>query len=297
MPNRAEQYLSLAKINQDNYTKGRTEAEKNDLFREILSNGVHGFCFGLYENANKEDDTISEKQIRRKLDILTPHTSWIRSFSCTNGNEQIPKIAKESGMKTLAGARLGSNPENNEKEIETLIFLAKEGLVDIAAVGNETVSRAELSEKEVIHFINRVKKEVPEIQVGYADRYDQFSVSPAITDACDVILANCFPVFTNCTIENSLHCLKEMYTEAKNSANGKPVIISATGWSGKDNETDKAFSVREDALDYFINTQLWCMDENIECFYFSSFDEPEKLASEQKESHWGIWNRHEKLKY
>ena len=40
-------------------------------------------------------------------------------------------------MKTLVGAWLGDNKEDNEKEIEGLIKLGKRGFVDIAAVGNE----------------------------------------------------------------------------------------------------------------------------------------------------------------
>ncbi|OPG98290.1 glycosyl hydrolase, partial [Chryseobacterium mucoviscidosis] len=134
-------------------------------FREILYNGIHGFCFSLYEDGQKPGDIISEEQVRRRMEILKPHTLWVRSFSCTEGNEHIPKIAKEFGMKTLVGAWLGDDPEINEREVEGLIKLAKEGFVDIAAVGNEVMYRKDLSEDELLDFINRVKKEIPEIPV------------------------------------------------------------------------------------------------------------------------------------
>ena len=62
----------------------------------------------------------------------------------------IAKIAKEMGMKTLVGAWLGDDPEINEKEVETLIQLAKEGYVDIAAVGNEVMYRGDLTEEELL---------------------------------------------------------------------------------------------------------------------------------------------------
>jgi len=70
----------------------------------ILDRGVHGLCFSPYEGVQKPGDNISEDQIRRRLEIIKPHTKWIRIFSCTDGNELIPKLAKEYGIKTLVGA-------------------------------------------------------------------------------------------------------------------------------------------------------------------------------------------------
>ena len=37
-----------------------------------------------------------------------------------NHFEEVPKIAKEMGMKTLVGAWLGDDPEINEREISSL---------------------------------------------------------------------------------------------------------------------------------------------------------------------------------
>ena len=298
MSYRLERYLSLPEINQEDYLLNKTEAEKKDLFLEILHNGVHGFCFSLYEDGQKPGDIISEEQVRRRMQILKPHTTWIRSFSCTEGNEHIPIIAKEFGMKTLVGAWLGNDPEVNEREIAGLIKLAKEGYVDIAAVGNEVLYRKDMSEDELLEFIYRVKKEIPEIPVGYVDAYYEFTLKPRITEACDLILANCYPFWESCPAENALNYMKEMYHQAKDAANGKPVIISETGWPSKGEELKGAVPSEINALDYFIKTQMWCMDEEIDCFYFSSFDESWKVGGEgEVGAYWGIWDKNEKLKF
>ena len=42
------------------------------------------------------------------------------------------------------------------QEIENLIKIAKEGVVDIAAVGNEVMYRGDLSEEELLSFIYKV---------------------------------------------------------------------------------------------------------------------------------------------
>ncbi|MBW8361588.1 MAG: glycosyl hydrolase [Kaistella sp.] len=298
MSYRVERYLSLPEINQEDYLLNKSDAEKKDLFLEILHTGVHGFCFSLYEDGQQPGDIITEEQVRRRMQILKPHTAWIRSFSCTEGNEHIPIIAKELGMKTLVGAWLGKDQEVNEREVAGLIKLAKEGYVDIAAVGNEVLYRNDMSEDELLEFIYRVKKEIPEIPVGYVDAYFEFTMKPRISEACDVILANCYPFWESCPAENALNYMKEMYRQAKAAANGKPVIISETGWPSKGEELKGAVPSETNALDYFIKTQLWCMDEEIDCFYFSSFDESWKVGGEgEVGAYWGIWDKNEKLKF
>jgi exo-beta-1,3-glucanase (GH17 family) len=54
------------------------------------------------------------------------------------------------GIQTLVGAWLGRDEEKNRQEIHNLIQLAKEGLVDIAAVGNEVLYRKDLTERQLI---------------------------------------------------------------------------------------------------------------------------------------------------
>jgi glucan 1,3-beta-glucosidase len=298
MSYRAERYLSLQKGSQENYLAGKTEQEIKNLFDEILKAGTHGFCFSLYEDGQKPGDIISEAQVRRRMQILKPYTSWIRSFSCTEGNEHIPVIAKEFGMKTLVGAWLGDDPEINEREVEGLIKLAKAGYVDIAAVGNEVMYRKDLTEDELLQFIYRVKNELPGITVGYVDAYYEFSHRHKITEACDVILANCYPFWEGCPFENSLPYMQQMYHQALAAGNGKKVIITETGWPSKGENLKGAVPSEPNALQYFINTQLWSAEENIEVFYFSSFDESWKTGPEgEVGAYWGIWDKNEKLKY
>ena len=270
-----------------------------DLFDQVLKTGMHGLCFSLYEDGQKPGDIITEEQVRRRMKIIAPYTKWVRSFSCTEGNEFIPVIAKEYGIKTLVGAWLGDDPEINEKEIEGLIKLANEGFVDIAAVGNEVMYRKDLSEDELLDFISRVKAAIPEtIPVGYVDAYYEFSIKPRITEACDLILTNCYPYWEGCDLEYSLGHMNQMYHQALHAANGKKVIITETGWPSKGESFKGSHPSTENAIKYFINTQLWSQKENIDIFYFSSFDESWKVGAEgEVGAYWGIWDKNEKLKY
>ncbi len=294
MSSREEKKLSLAGVSYESVTPESLHA----LFRNVLNAGMHGIGFSAYEEGQKPGDILTEKQIKRRLEIIKPYTQWVRSFSCTEGNELIPKIAKEMGMKTLVGAWLGNDDKINQQEVENLIKIAKEGYVDIAAVGNEVMLRGDLTEDELIAFIDRVKQSIPGIPVGYVDAYFEFDVKPRITAACDVILANCYPYWEGCHIDYSLLYMKEMYHKAKRAANGKPVIISETGWPSQGTNFGAAMPSDENFMKYFINTQKWSAEDGIEVFYFSSFDESWKVGAEgDVGAYWGIWDKDEMMKY
>jgi glucan 1,3-beta-glucosidase len=294
MGKRLGRTLALAGVQ----TASKSEAELVEMFHDILKTGMHGLCFSLYEDGQKPGDVIGEDQIRRRLEIMKPHTEWVRSFSCIEGNELIPRIAKEFGMKTLVGAWLGDDMEKNEEEIEGLLQLAKEGLVDVAAVGNEVMYREEMSENELIAYINRVKQAIPEVPVGYVDAYYEFSHRPNITEACDVILTNCYPFWEGCHIDYAFMYMKQMFNQAMDAAKGKRVIITETGWPSEGGGFEGSRAGRENFLKYFIDAQIWSDKEDIEMFYFASFDESWKTGDEgDVGAYWGLWDKEEKLKF
>ena len=294
MGKRTGRTLALAGLQ----TADKSEAELIEMFHGVLETGMHGLCFSLYQDGQKPGDVIGEEQIRRRIEIIEPHTQWVRSFSCIEGNELIPKIAKEYGLKTLVGAWLGADKEKNEQEIQGLLKLAKQGLVDIAAVGNEVMYRKEMSEDELIGYINGVKQAIPKIPVGYVDAYYEFSHRPEITAACDVILTNCYPFWEGCHIDYSFVYMKQMYQQAMDAGKGKRVIITETGWPSEGGGFEASRAGKVNFLKYFIDAQKWSIEDDIEMFYFSSFDESWKVGDEgDVGAYWGLWDKEEKLKF
>jgi glycoside/pentoside/hexuronide:cation symporter, GPH family len=296
-----EKFLSLDKVPAlatDLNFASLAPAEVKQLFAKTLNRGLHGICFSPYMEGQNIGDRLSEEQIQRRMAIVAPHSKWVRSFSCTEGNEFIPKAAHEKGLKTMVGAWIDSNKAKNEEEINALISLAQKGYVDIAVVGNEVLLRNDLTKQELIHYIRQVKKELPNIPVGYVDAYFQFKEHADLVDACDVILANCYPFWEGCAIDQASGFLKQMYTVTKEAARGKKVIIAETGWPDQGTGNAQAQPSEENAMRYFINIQNWAQHENIETFYFSSFDESWKVRHEGDVGQaWGLWNKNEQLKY
>lgn len=270
------------------------------LWRKTLKEGMHGICFSMYEDGQRPGDTITEAQVNRRISILKPYTKWIRSFSCIEGNEHVPRLAKKHGLKTLVGAWLGDDKDDNEKEVEGLIQLAKEGCVDVAAVGNEVLYRNDLTLEELVSYINRVKEALSgtNIPVGYVDAYYEFSRHPILVESTDVILANLYPYWEGCPLEYALEHMQAMYGQVVDAAQGKPIIITETGWPSQGGSLRGAKASEAAAMKYFIDAMRWTKENNIPIFYFSSFDESWKVGPEgEVGAYWGLWDKHEKLKF
>lgn len=294
MSSRHYRYGSLAGIDVTNRSIDQLKA----LVREILDNKIHGICFSPYIEDQGPGTQISEAQIRARLAIIQPHVQWIRTFSCTDGNELIPRVASEMGLKTMVGVWLDGDREHNELEMTNAIAVAQAGYVDLLAVGNEVLLRDELPEDELIALIQRAQAALPGVPVGYVDAYFKFVDHPRVSAACDVIFANCYPFWEGYPAEHALVYMKDMYRRAVNAAKGKPVIISETGWPNRGSAERGSLPSFENAIRYLINAYQWADEEGIPIFYFSSFDEMWKVAQEgDVGAYWGIWDKDGNPKY
>ena len=294
MSNLYQRKMSLAGID----ISGLSVDDLRALVKKILDAKIHGLCFSPYVEGQGPGTQLGEAQIRERLSVIQPYVQWIRSFSCSEGNELIPQIAAENGLKTMVGVWLDDNREQNEIELANAIEIGKAGHAGILAVGNEVLLRGDLPEDELIDYINRAKQAVPGVDVGYVDAYFEFQVHPRVTEACDVILANCYPFWEGCPADHALLYMKEMYRRAQHAANGKKVIISETGWPNIGTPTDGAVPSFENAIKNFIDTYRWAEQDGIEIFYFSSFDETWKVDAEgDVGAYWGLWDKDGNPKY
>lgn len=265
---------------------------------QLLADKIHGLSFSPYITGQGPGTQITEEQIHQRLQLIAPHVKWVRTFSCTEGNELIPKIAAEYGLKTLVGVWLEGDAENNEKELSNAIKVAQAGYADLLAVGNEVLLREEMSQDELIDYINRAKEGAPGVPVGYVDAYFLFEDNQKVTDACDVIFANCYPFWEGYPAEHALVYMKQMYYRAQKVAPGKKVIISETGWPDQGSPERGAIPSYQNAISYFVDSYHWAQEEGIDLFYFSSFDEDWKVADEgDVGAYWGILDKDGNHKY
>jgi glucan 1,3-beta-glucosidase len=273
-------------------------ARLDDAFRATLARGIHGLCFSPYLEGQQPGDQIGETQIRERMAIVRPHTRWVRSFSCTDGHEQTPRIAHEMGLKTLVGAWLGIDREINAREMAGAVAVARAGHADIVAVGNEVLLRGDLSEDELIAHIRQMKEALPGVPVGYVDAYFLFEKHPRVTAECDVVMTNCYPFWEGCPREQALPYMQQMLAKTRAAAPGKRVLISETGWPDQGSAFHGAVPGTEAAMQYFVDTAAWAESEGVEWFHFAAFDEAWKVGAEgDVGAFWGLWDKDARLKF
>jgi exo-beta-1,3-glucanase (GH17 family) len=290
--------LALAGVDKDQLG----EAGLGSIIREILSVKLHGVAFSPYVDGQDNKTVVGADQIRARMAMLAPHTEWIRTFSCTRGNELSPGIAKELGLQSMVGVWIDDDLEYNEDELAKGIEIAKRGEAGILAIGNEVMLRKELTEDQLIAYIERAKAELAkaevDVPVGYVDAYFLFENHPRVAAACDVLLVNCYPFWEGYPIEHAHIYMREMYRRAQRVADGKPVIIAETGWPNIGTPDRGAAPSRVNAMKYFIDAVRWTDDEEIPLFYFAGFDEAWKVAKEgDVGAYWGLWDKDGAPKY
>jgi GPH family glycoside/pentoside/hexuronide:cation symporter len=279
---------------------GKSRADIQPLFAEQFDAGLYGLCFSAYPEGQRAGDQLLAADVGRRIELIAPHTRWVRSFSCTEGHESIPRLARTKGLKTMAGAWLSHDRARNEREISALIRLAQDGMVDIAVVGNEVLLRGDLPEQELLACIARVRAAAPaEVRVSCVDAYFQFLERPALVAACEVLLPNCYPFWEGAHIDHAAQYLRRMHGLVKAAAGeDKLVIITETGWPGQGEAVGAAVPAADHAMRYFVEAQQWSRREGVKLFWFSSFDEPWKLGQEgEVGTQWGLWDKNEHPKY
>ena len=110
-------------------------------FRGILPS----VSYAPFEPGHTVADSVADSEkVRADLKKLSTLTRAVRLYSSTEGNELVPPIAAEFGMKVMVGAWIDKDSNRNNREIEAAINLARRNSNVIGVVvGNETVYRGE----------------------------------------------------------------------------------------------------------------------------------------------------------
>jgi exo-beta-1,3-glucanase (GH17 family) len=255
---------------------------------------VYGIDFSPYLNGQDPNlgSQISANQILTRMQIMSPYANWVRSFGSTNGLENIPSIGRQLGLHVAGNAWISRDATQNQLEINNLIVAANSGLLDIAIVGSEALLRNDVTESQLIAYINQVRQAIPaSIPVTTADVWGTFILHPNLIAASDVVFVNLYPYWEGTSINNAVCSLQGEYQQVVNVSGSKLVVISETGWPSAGNAVGAAVPSVANANIFALQFFTWAKANQIPSFYFEAFDETWKASSEKpQEAHWGIWD-------
>lgn len=271
----------------------RFAAVDGRLFRASAGYRLHGLDFSPYIDDQDPNDLIPvpASQILARMKIAQPHVKWIRTFGSTYGLEKSGVIAHGLGLEAALGAWIGDDPAANEIELANLIQSGLRGDADLLIVGSEALLRGDVDEPTLLGYINRVKAAVPGVPVGYADVYGQLLAHPNVVAAIDVVLPNYYPYWESIAVNSAVAAVHGWHQAIVAAADGKPVIVSETGWPSAGAAQGDAVPSPENAALYFLNFVSWARENRVDFFYFEAFDEAWKAQHEGPQgAHWGVWD-------
>ncbi|MCX8066047.1 MAG: glycosyl hydrolase family 17 protein [Candidatus Hydrogenedentes bacterium] len=260
---------------------------------------LHGINFSPFTGENQHPNwtVITEEELQQKLGTITPFTNWVRTFGCKRGLEKVAELARARGKKTAIGAWISADLNANNEEIQSLIQLLQKGVVDLAVVGSETLLRGDLTEAQLISYINQVKAHAKGVPVTTGEIYQNYISRPALVEACDVVFVNIYPYWEGIDVNYAMYYFDIRFEELQKAVGNKKIIISEVGWPSEGNTIGEAVPTLENARFFFINFVSWAEAKGAEYFYFEAFDEPWKWTSENpQEAHWGIFDKSGKMK-
>jgi exo-beta-1,3-glucanase (GH17 family)/cellulose synthase/poly-beta-1,6-N-acetylglucosamine synthase-like glycosyltransferase len=243
------------------------------------------------------DVAADSEKVRADLKKLSTLTRAVRLYGSTEGNELVPPIAAEFGMKVTVGAWINKDVEHNEREIQAAINLAKHNSDVIGVVvGNETIYRGEQKVEGLIDLIKTVKKSV-NIPVTTGEIWNIWRDNPELASSVDFIAAHVLPYWENFTDKQAVDQAVDRYELLRNQFPGKRIVIAEFGWPSAGynlrNADPGPFEQAVVLRNFVARADAIGMEYNI----VEAVDLPWKVTLGGVEPYWGILNAKREPKF
>jgi exo-beta-1,3-glucanase (GH17 family) len=272
---------------------------------------INGMSLSLYQryqtpllpNPSFPDDA----QIDRDLALLSKYTGEVRTYN-TLLNPQVFRLARQHGLKVMAGANIDTRLDNNGKEIDTLIAMAREypQTIDRVIVGNEVLFRGDLPIEKMTAYLDRVRAAVRQ-PVSTAEPDYVWIAHPELADHVDFITIHLFPFWNGVAVGNpsdryphpAMDAATGAYANVQQHFPNKHIVVGEVGWPSNGDRHERADpSISNQAI--FNREWLnWATREKVDYFLFEAFDQPwkENLGEGRTGAYWGLFNADRQLKF
>jgi exo-beta-1,3-glucanase (GH17 family)/cellulose synthase/poly-beta-1,6-N-acetylglucosamine synthase-like glycosyltransferase len=249
-----------------------------------------------------ETDTTTEAQIRSDLAAIAPYTRSVRTYSVGNGLDLVPGLASEYGLRVTLGIWLNEWEEQNEREIERGIELAKQYRnIDSIVVGNETIYRNKVLYKrenveDLIAKIQRVKRGV-RVPVTTAEVWDVWLEHPELVSAVDYLAVHILPYWEGMPGSAAVDHAMKVYERLRQAYPGKRIVIAEFGWPSaglnRKDAVPSPLTQAEIVRDFVARADAIGIDYSI----VEAFDQPWKTNEGSVGPYWGVFNADREPKF
>ena len=251
-------------------------------------NVMHGMCFSPYLT----DWSVTTSELSGLLDKVKPYTEWIRTFGSEYEWDTMLTLARSKGLHVAAGADVWNDLTYNQGEVNALIAQVRAGEVEQAVVGDEVLENNVLTQDQMISYLRQVR--AAGAPVSTSETWFEWLQTPRVIAECDFLTVNIYPYWEQVSINQAMSDLDSLYRQVKAVAGGKKIIIE-TGWPTAGQANGQAVPSSANAAKYLKDFMAWAKTNNVDYYYFESFDESWKDEGGCG-AHWGLWTTGATLK-
>ncbi len=261
--------------------------EWDGYVRGITYNPSH--AFSAQDNKN-----ISPARIDADMAQLAKLTGHVRTYTVSGGLDKVPDAARRYGITVSLGIWIDADLEANEDEIETAIQTVRDNsrVIDRVIVGNETLTRGDLTSDQLGAYIRRVREALPaRIKVTTAEPWSTWLLHPELAADVDVMFVHLLPYWDGKPIGEAIAFTNSVYDKVQEQFPGKPIVIGETGWPSQ----GRAFNGAEANLAneaYYVRTfvQL-ALEKGYDYYLIEAYDQPWKSNNEGAVgAYWGMFD-------
>lgn len=259
----------------------------------------NGLSYSPYREGQdpQKGDQITPAQVAEDMAFLADKTRRVRTYTAIDGHEVIPYYAAQYGLKVTAGAWIDGHYDRNEREVESVVKMAKNKAVTRVLIGNEVLLRADITPDQLISYIRRVRTQVTQ-PISTAEPWHVWIEHPELAAEVDFIAIHTLPYWEGLPSEKAVEYAISRYQEVKNAFPTKPVVITEFGWPSEGRMrrgADPSVGKQGEVIRLFLNE---ADRRGIDSFIMEAFDQPWKRNIEGSVGgYWGMFTADRQAKF
>jgi len=262
-----------------------------------------------YAPSSRRDETlvnvgvvVSPERIERDLKLLAERFDCVRTYSQSNGLDEVPRIARDLGLKVLMGVWISRDPAVNEREIASARRIAERDrdVLRGIVVGNEVMLRGETTPEALAGYIRRVRTDTG-LPVTYADVWEFWrKYRAALSEEVDFITIHILPYWEDkpVAVDAAITHIRDIYALMQKEFPGRTLLIGETGWPSEGRQRQGAVPSLVNQARFIREFLAFTSEAQVPYNVIEAFDQPWKRRQEGAVGgYWGLYTNEREAKF
>ncbi|MFZ1537704.1 MAG: glycosyltransferase [Chromatiaceae bacterium] len=262
---------------------------------------LQGFSFSpMRADSNPSKDIYPKvEDIDKDLALLKDAVHAVRTYTVKDTLAEVPSLALKHRLNVTLGAWIGTDKEENEKELDRLSEVLAQGNRNVVRVivGNEALLRGDVTVPELSQYLDRVRRGTA-LPVSTAEPPYIWIRHPELADHVDFITIHLLPYWEEVPIEEAVDHVFARLEDVKKQFPGKPVIIGEVGWPSNGRTSGGAEATPANQIRFLRRFLARAEQLGVTYYVMEAFDQTWKIDIEGATgAYWGVYDANREPKF